>query len=290
MARMVRTMTKGHVSMPPAFRFEGGAEGVLLVHGLGRTPDEMRLLGKGLNRAGFTVLGVALAGHGGSEEDLIASNWRAWYASVEAAADELRGQVDRMFVAGSSMGALLALRLAALHPDWVAGLGVFGATFRYDGWSTGWAARMSFLLPLFKRLGIGRHRRLLQWPPHGFHEQRLREHFGRSMPGGPDGASLREGDPWHAVAETVELARDVRRRLPSVLAPCFIAHALDDEVASAANADLVARHVRGPVEMLLLADSYHMITIDRERRMLIERSADFFDRVAREARSTRVAA
>lgn len=274
----------------PAFRFEGGRDGVLLVHGLGRTPDEMRLLGKGLNRAGFTVVGVQLAGHGGDEDDLLASGWEDWYASVEAAADELRGQVDRVFVAGSSMGSLLALRLAAMRPDWVAGVGVYGATFRYDGWSAGWATRIAFLLPLFKRLGIGRHRRFLQWPPQGFREERLREQFGRGMPTGPVESVDRAGNPWHALAETVELARDVRRRLPAVLAPCFIAHALDDEVASAGNADLVARHVRGPVEMLLLADSYHMITIDRERRMLIERSADFFDRIARDARVARTAA
>ncbi|HEY4292476.1 alpha/beta hydrolase [Luteibacter sp.] len=273
----------------PAFRFEGGRDGVLLVHGLGRTPDEMRLVGKGLNRAGFTVVGVQLAGHGGDEDTLLASGWKDWYASVETAAAELSGQVDRVFVAGASMGSLLALRLAAMRPEWVAGVGVYGATFRYDGWSAGWATRMAFLLPLFKRLGIGRHRRFLRWPPQGFREERLRQPFSRGVSPWPGAASGHAGDPWHALAETVELARDVRRRLPAVLAPCFIAHALDDEVASASNADLVARHVRGPVEMLLLADSSHMITIDRERRMLIERSADFFDRIAREARAPRAA-
>ncbi|MGE7138102.1 alpha/beta hydrolase [Luteibacter sp. NPDC031894] len=283
-------MTRVDVGRSPAFRFEGGREGVLLVHGLGRGADEMRQLGKGLNRAGFTVVGIELAGHGGTEDELLASGWRDWYASVEAAADELRGQVDRVFVAGSSMGALLALRLAAVQPAWVAGVGVFGVTFRYDGWSAGWAARISFMLPLFKRLGIGRHRRLLQGPPQGFREDRLRDQFGRTALPGAVGVADRSGDSWHALAETVELARDVRRRLPAVTAPCFIAHALDDEIASTGNADLVARHVRGPVEMLLLADSYHMITVDRERRMLIERSADFFDRIAREARASRVAA
>jgi carboxylesterase len=34
------------------------------------------------------------------------------------------------------------------------------------------------------------------------------------------------------------------------------------------------------VELLLLDDSYHMITIDRDRRTLVERSAAFFDRIA----------
>ncbi|HVI56458.1 MAG TPA: alpha/beta fold hydrolase [Luteibacter sp.] len=272
------------------FRFDGGRDGVLLIHGLTGTPTEMRMVGKGLNRAGFTVVGVRLAGHCGSEEDLLATTWEDWYASVEAAAEELRGRVDRVFVAGLSMGALLALRLAAIRPDWVDGVGVFGATFRYDGWSIPWTGKLSFLLPMFKRLGIGRHRSFIEQPPYGIRDERLRAQVSAAMFSGDSEAAGLPGNPWHALAEMVVLSRDVRRRLHDVVAPCFVAHAADDDVASVANADLVARRVRGPIEMLLLGDSYHMITIDRERRMLIERTADFFGRIARDARPTRMAA
>jgi len=272
------------------FQFEGGRDGVLLIHGLTGTPTEMRMVGKGLNRAGFTVVGVRLAGHCGSEDDLLATTWEDWYASVEAAAEELRGRVDRVFVAGLSMGALLALRLAAVRPGWIDGVGVYGATFRYDGWSIGWTGRLSFLLPIFKRLGIGRERSFIEQPPYGIRDERLRAQVSAAMFSGDSEAAGLPGNPWHALAEMVKLSRDVRRRLPDVVAPCFIAHAADDDVASVANADLVARRVRGPIEMLLLADSYHMITIDRERRTLIERTADFFGRIARDARPVRMAA
>jgi carboxylesterase len=278
------------VSHPTEFQFEGGRDGVLLIHGLTGTPTEMRMVGKGLNRAGFTVVGVRLAGHCGSEEDLVATTWQDWYASVEAAAEALHGKVDRLFVAGLSMGAVLALRLAAVRPEWVDGVGVFGATFRYDGWSIGWTGKFSFLLPTFKRLGIGRHRSFIEQPPYGIRDERLRAQVSAAMLSGDSEAAGLPGNPWHALAEMVKLARDTRRRLPDVVAPCFIAHAADDDVASVANADLVARRVRGPIEMLLLGDSYHMITIDRERRMLIERTADFFSRVSRDARAPRLAA
>jgi len=272
------------------FQFEGGRDGVLLIHWLTGTPTEMRMVGKGLNRAGFTVVGVRLAGHCGSEDDLLATTWEDWYASVEAAAEELRGRVDRVFVAGLSMGALLALRLAAVRPGWIDGVGVYGATFRYDGWSIGWTGRLSFLLPIFKRLGIGRERSFIEQPPYGIRDERLRAQVSAAMFSGDSEAAGLPGNPWHALAEMVKLSREVRRRLPDVVAPCFIAHAADDDVASVANADLVARRVRGPIEMLLLADSYHMITIDRERRTLIERTADFFGRIARDARPVRMAA
>src|SRR5438477_6307703 len=91
------------------FHFDGGRDGVLLIHGLTGTPNEMLLLGKGLHRAGFTVSGMQLAGHCGNQDDLLATGWRDWYASVENSAHKLRSRVDRVYVAGLSMGALLAL-------------------------------------------------------------------------------------------------------------------------------------------------------------------------------------
>ena len=45
---------------------------------------------------------------------------------------------------------------------------------------------------------------------------------------------------------------------------------------------IVEAGVSGPTEMLLMENSYHMITIDRERRMLARRSAQFFGAIGPE--------
>lgn len=262
------------------FFFEGGRSGVLLIHGLTGTPMEMKLLGKGLNRAGFTVHGMQLAGHCGNVEDLLATGWHDWYASVEKAADELRSKVDHLFVGGLSMGALLALKLAAERPEQVCGVGVYGATFRYDGWSIPAIARLSFLLPLLKKLGIGRNRSFMEAPPYGIRDERLRAQISGAMLSGDSAAAGLPGNPWYSLADMYELAADVRQRLSQVTAPCLVAHASEDDVASVKNAELVMREVSAPVELLLLKDSYHMITIDKERRTLIERSAAFFESIA----------
>jgi carboxylesterase len=264
------------------FFFEGGSSGVLLIHGLTGTPMEMRLLGKGLNNAGFTVHGMQLAGHCGNVEDLLATGWHDWYASVEQAAQQLRGKVDRLFVGGLSMGALLALKLAAEQPQLVSGVGVYGATFRYDGWTIPWAARMTFMLPWLKRFGfgLGRNRAFMEQPPYGIRDERLRAQISTAMLGGDSAAAGLPGNPWYSLAEMHQLSVDVRKRLPDVHAPCLVAHASDDDVASVKNAELVIQNVHAPTELLLLNDSYHMITIDKERRTLIERSAKFFDRIA----------
>ena len=263
------------------FLFEGGPRGVLLIHGLTGTPAEMRLLGKGLHRAGYTVHGMQLAGHCGTEDDLLATDWHDWYASVGRAADALAQRCTHVFVAGLSMGALLALLLAADRPGQVHGVGVLGATFRYDGWSIPPLGRLSFLLPLAKRLGIGRHRSFMERPPYGLRDERIRATVSAAMLGGDSAAAGLPGNPWHSLADMYLLAAHTRRRLAEVKAPCFIAHATEDDVASLrSNARLVQRRVSGPVEMLPLEDSYHMITIDRQRRLLHARLSAFFDRHA----------
>ncbi|MES1153471.1 MAG: alpha/beta fold hydrolase, partial [Rhodanobacter sp.] len=201
------------------FFFEGGRRGVLLIHGLTGTPMEMKLLGKGLNRAGFTVHGMQLAGHCGDVDDLLATGWRDWYASVEQAADAMLGKVDQLFVGGLSMGALLALKLAADRPRQVAGVGVYGATFRYDGWSIPPLARLSFLLPLLKKLGIGRARSFMEQPPYGIRDERLRAQVSTAMLSGDSAAAGLPGNPWYSLAEMYGLAASVRRQLRQVTSP-----------------------------------------------------------------------
>ncbi|HUW53621.1 MAG TPA: alpha/beta fold hydrolase, partial [Rhodanobacter sp.] len=209
---------------------------------------------------------------------------------VEKAADEMLDKVDHLFVGGLSMGALLALKLAAEQPERVAGVGVYGATFRYDGWSIPWSARLSFMLPLLKKLGIGRNRSFMEQPPYGIRDERLRAQVSTAMLGGDSAAAGLPGNPWYSLAEMHELAADVRRQLPQVTAPCLVAHASEDDVASLKNAELVMREVSAPTELLLLEDSYHMITIDKERRTLIDRSAAFFDSIAAARPQQRIAA
>lgn len=271
------------------FQFKGDHRGVLLVHGLTGTPAEMRLLGLRLHREGFTVHGVQLAGHCGDESDLLATGWRDWYASVEQAAERLRGEVERLFVAGLSMGALLALLLAAERPDLVDGVGVLGATFRYDGWNMPRIARLSFMLPLVKRLGFARTRSFMEESPYGLRDERIRSHVSAAMHSGDSTVAGLPGNPWHSLADLQLLSARVRRRLDGVRAPCLVAHAAEDDVADVRNAYLVAARVRAPVELLLLHDSYHMITLDRERRLLADRLAGFFSRLARVDADTQAA-
>jgi len=261
------------------FYLPGGRSGVLLIHGLTGTPQEMRLVGKGLHRAGFTVYGMQLAGHCGDEEDLLKTGWHDWYRSVWQAADRLRKDVDHMFVAGLSMGALLALKLAADRPEEVDGLGLYGTTFVYDGWTIPWISKLSFLLPLVVGLGFGYRRKFHECFPYGIKDERIRHRIAGSMLNGDSAAAGLPGNPWPSLAEFYRLSFRVRQQLHNVRTPCLVMHAVDDDVASLRNVRMIVRGVRGPTETVLLENSYHMITVDQERDQVIERSARFFNEV-----------
>src|SRR5262249_2532587 len=95
-------------SMDQSIRLSGGRLGFLLVHGLGGTPLEMRYVAQGLYHAGHTVHVPQLAGHCGSSDDLKATRWADWYATVEREHDRLKAHCDSIVVGGLSMGAILA--------------------------------------------------------------------------------------------------------------------------------------------------------------------------------------
>lgn len=255
-----------------SFFFPGGRTGVLLIHGLGGTPTEMRFLGKRLARDGLTVLGAQLAGHCGSESDLLATSWADWFASVEAAYARLRDHVDTVFVAGLSMGALLAVELAARRPKGCAGIALYSTTLHYDGWNI---SRWRFLLPLVLALPFGNRIRIAEDPPFGIKDSRLRKLVEAQMSAGDSGAAGLPSLLGTSLSELRRLIAHVKPRMTRVQAPALVLHSVEDDMASADNALYLTRHLGGPVRTVLLDDCYHMITVDRQREEVARLTADF---------------
>ena len=94
------------------FSLGEGEDACLLLHGLTGSPAEVRPVGEALARSGFLALGPLLPGHGTSPHDLeTVTRFEVEDAAREALLS-LRG-ARRVYLCGLSMGALLAVRLAA---------------------------------------------------------------------------------------------------------------------------------------------------------------------------------
>ncbi|MBP2633565.1 MAG: Carboxylesterase [Firmicutes bacterium] len=94
------------------FILSGGRRGVLLVHGFTGTPAEMFLLGKYLNKQGYTVLAPRLCGHGTNYAEMATTDWVNWYHSVCDGYYLLKSICEEIDVVGLSMGGILSLKLA----------------------------------------------------------------------------------------------------------------------------------------------------------------------------------
>lgn len=105
-----------HLDGKPFF-WKAGSVGVLLSHGYTATTAEVRLLAERLHEKGYTVAAPLLAGHGTKPADLNHVTWRDWVASAEETYAQLKTHCEKVFIGGESMGGLVALRLASVHPE-----------------------------------------------------------------------------------------------------------------------------------------------------------------------------
>lgn len=226
----------------------------LLIHGFSGTPYETRALGEALQARGHAALGVRLAGHGRTVEELERSTWQDWYRDVAAACSELVRNGGPVAVIGVSAGSLLALHLAHERPGDVHGLVLLANAIRLN-WRARWA------VPLVTRI------------------PRLRDRF-RYIPKatGSDIADpeARRVHPSHrfvplaGVATLTELQRRVRSECHSVKHPTLLIHGARDRTCPSTNAELLAGLLgTRPRRVVILPKSAHVVTVDVEREQVV---------------------
>ncbi len=226
---------------------------MLLIHGFGGSPPEMRGLGEFLAARGLGVLGVRLAGHGTTPEDMAHTGWRDWVATAEEGLHRLDAQCRQVFLAGLSMGGLITLYLAARYP--VSGAVVMSTPTHFEG---DWRIP---LVPLLKHL--------IRW---------------YTPPDMSDLADLTAQDriwtyrriPGRCIDELFQLMHRVRRELPDVRVPLLVMHGRRDMAAPPSSAQEIYDRVGATDKSLVwLERSGHCITEDIERREVWQRVYEF---------------
>ena len=266
---MTRQVT---MSEDRSFIFDGGRTGALLLHGLGGTPVEMRFVAQALARAGMTVLCPQLAAHTGSFDELQESRWQDWYASAEAALDQLRRRCDTVIVAGLSMGAVLALMLAAERKKDVDGAVLYAPTLTLDGWGVPWYAR---LFKLVQQKSLAKWFNFAERAPYGVKDLRVRARVTAAIESGDSSTAGMLKVPGGAMFELGGLVSAVRERAREIQQPVLLVHPRHDDRASIHNSFWLQRNLAGTVDMVVLDDSYHVVTVDRQRHVVTDRTIAF---------------
>jgi len=234
------------------FFFEGGPTGCMLIHGFSGSPPEMRPMGEYLAEKGLTVLGVRLAGHGETPENMASTGWRDWVGSAMEGLHELQACCELVFVAGLSMGGLIALHLSAHHP--LVGIIIMSAPAYVADWRF-------HVLPLVQPF--------MRWVTTDIESDLTDSQAHR-------GLWSYNRLPTSAVVSLRQLLRLVRRELSRVRVPALIMQGACDHHIPYDSAQVIYDGLCSTdKEIVWWPNSGHAITVDSEREAIWARAYAF---------------
>lgn len=259
---------------------------LFLIHGLTGTPNEMRFLANYFNRKmGYSVVCPRLANHGAPIHILKKTKWEDFYASAREAFLQIRKMsTGPVFAAGLSMGALLSLLLAQEFPGEIAGVSCLSPTLFYDGWNVPWYSPA--VLPLLCVPPLKYFCYFKEDPPYGIKNQalqkRIHSYYSKATLDDTEGVA-EYGYPFFPMTLLHQLKRLVRylvKILPSVEVPVQLIQAKEDDMTSIRNSNFIYKKINSDVkELVLLENSYHVITADQERSTVARKMDEFFRRI-----------
>jgi carboxylesterase len=166
--------------------------------------------------------------------------------------------------------------LAIRHPEKVQGISLFAPTLWINGWAMPWYMKL-FSLVRYKWIA-----NLMQFPDAeslGIKCPRVRE-FVRLALATADGPEMgTTGTPAAMVLEHRWMVEAAMKDLGKVEQPTLIVHSREDDHADLNNATYLQRALGGSVDVVILDDSYHMVTLDKQRQVVVDKTRAFVDRV-----------
>jgi len=234
----------------------GDGVGVLVLHGFTGSPKSVTPWGRALADQGWTVSVPLLPGHGTRWQDMNLTTWQDWYHEAERSLRDLQSTCHTVFVMGLSMGGSLTLRLAEQHGDAIRGIALVNPavhTERPD----------RFLLPVLQHIVGG-------FP--GISND-------IAKPGQDEGAY--DKIPLKAAHSLQQMWKDVKQNLPAITQPLLLFRSAEDHVVEASNsAHILATVSSHDVTEIVLADSYHVATLDHDAAIIERDSIDFVRRLS----------
>lgn len=240
------------ISPPKPFFFKAGPRAVLLLHGFTGNSADVRMLGRFLEKKGYTSLAPHLEGHGVEPEKLVKSGPEGWWRVVEEAYQQLVNEgYSEIAVGGLSLGGVLSLKA--------------GYTFPVKGVVTMCSPMIMKSTDLLFEgvLNYARDYKKLEGKDEAVIEEEIK--------------SLRQ----HGMASLKnlrELVQDVREHVDHVYAPTFVAQGTLDKVIDIDSANIIYDSVESFDKMIKwYEESGHVITLGKEKEQLHEDVLEFLE-------------
>lgn len=202
-------------------------------------------MGRYLQERGHTVLGVRLAGHGTTAEDMSHMTDEDWMDSVRDGYAILSGCTESISVIGHSMGGLFALLLAAEE-------------------------QVERVVSLAAPIVIAEERGIKFLPPReasgGLFVPKARRSF-KDVP--PVVNHTYRKMPLISVHEMLDAIERVKKYLPDVKAPTLIVHSRQDHTAAPESAEYIYGHIGSlEKEIVWREHSGHLLPLEEGREII----------------------
>ncbi|WP_221566843.1 carboxylesterase [Alkalihalobacillus sp. TS-13] len=237
---------------PKPFFFEGGDRGVLLLHGFTGNSADVRMLGRYLQKEGYSCLAPQYKGHGVPPEELVHTGPDDWWEDVKEAYNELKEKgFEEIAVAGLSLGGVFSLKL-------------------------GYTSTVKGIVPMCAPMYIKSEEIMYQGVLD--YAKEYKKYEGKSEDQIEKEMEEFKKTPMNTLKALQELIADVRDNIDMVYTPTFVAQARHDEMINTDSANIIYDFIESDQKDLKwYEESGHVITLDKEKEQLHEDVLNFLN-------------
>jgi carboxylesterase len=240
------------IKLPEPFFFEAGPRAVLLLHGFTGNSSDVRMLGRFLEKKGYTSHAPHYRGHGVPPEELVKTGPKDWWKDVMKGYDFLKSQgYQEIAVAGLSLGGVFSLKLGYTVP--VKGI-------------------IPMCAPMYIKSEEVMYKGVVEYA------RNYKKFEGKSEEQIEKEIEEFKKTPMNTLKELQELIADVREHVDEVYAPVFVVQARHDEMINTDSAHIIYNEIQSPMKKIKWYEqSTHVITLGKEKKQLHEDIYQFLE-------------
>ena len=242
---------------------------VIFIHGLNGSDKELGVLPSEMAHQGFTVVVPKIVGYSNGYKT---SDFEGWAIQIRELAALLEQEGHQVSLVGFSMGATLALAVA-IQKKSIQALALLSPVLAFDGWSIPWYYHL-MLVPYF--LGL-RNWTYHESEPYGLKNVALRKRVREYLNTPERGFAGANSFSAKALYESLRLIRFIKKKIDQVGNDLLIIHSVDDESVSPKSPEYILSNCNSEIRKVIwLGDSYHVITLDNEKEIVLNELCHFF--------------